>query len=122
MNLTETRVALAAEIEAAVAGTKWFPKRPTGVRDRSGWLVLTEISSEGCTFGMLRASFNAVLALGTDLEHAQSQIDDLIVPLHDAVAATGRCWGLKVVPDAVTISGNEYFVLTATFLTEIEVA
>jgi hypothetical protein len=119
MNLTETRVALATQLQASLTGTLWFPMRPSGVRDGSGWLVLTEISAEGATFGMLRASFNAVLALGADLTHAQTRIDELIVPLHDACVATGG-WGIKVTPDTVTIGGAEYFVLAATLLLDVE--
>ena len=67
MNLAETRVALAAQLQAEMAGTLWFPKRPSPAREGSGWLVLTRISSEGATFGTLVASFTAVLALGSDL-------------------------------------------------------
>lgn len=119
MNLTDTRTAICDSLQESMPATKWFPTRPAGARDLSGWLVLTDLSSEGCTFGTLRAGFTAVLLLSTDLDAATAKTDEYSVPLHRAVAGLG-VWGLVVRPDTIPVDGTDLYVLTATLLTDIE--
>jgi hypothetical protein len=119
MNLTDKRTAIIDVLQLQLPTTKWFPFLPSGLKSGSGWLVLTEISSEGMPFQALRATFNAVLALGTDLKHAQTQGDLLIVAFHDACMAT-ECWGIVATLDTITIGGADFYVLTATLMTEVE--
>lgn len=119
MSVTEVREQLCEQLADVVEGTKWFPYAPTPVRENTGWLSLTEVSSEGMQLRMLRVQFDAVLTLGADPLYAAKRMDDVSPTFHDTLASAGA-WGLTVRPFSLNIGESELFCVVATFYVEME--
>lgn len=116
--LTETRQNICDTLAEQLPGTTWMPRRPPGPKPGTGWLALTEVTSEGCTFGMLNVGFTAVLFLSTAEKTAQDLLDEQILDFHEAFI--GWATQVRVQPDLIPIGDNTLFTITATFLTEVE--
>jgi len=119
MSVTETRQEACARLAEALPGTTWFPKRPSGIRPDTGWLVLTGLTSEDCTHGELAVGFNAILVLGSNEVAATEAIDDRIVEFHEAFRGWARSVS-SVAPAEVPVGDNVLYTLVATFQTEVE--
>jgi hypothetical protein len=113
MSIADARATICAALTEALEGTKWYPKRPSGLRPDTGWVVLTGLTSENSTFAELQAGFNALLVLGSSEPAATDRMDDLILLFHEAVAGFG--YNISVAPQPVTVDDNVLYTLVATF-------
>jgi len=118
VSVTTARQDICDTLAEALDGTTWYPKRPGTLRPDTGWLVLTGLTSEGCTHGELAVSFNAILVLGSNEAAASEAVDDRIILFHEAFRGWARTVS-SVVPAEVPVDDNVLFTLVATFQMEV---
>jgi len=117
MTFTSRRTAIAAALTTALAGTTISPYRPSPLRTGSGWLDLKQVDTEDSTLGDLRASYEVVIAIGTDPQQSEQRLDELSAPLIEACADIGR--GVTVRPFIYNIDSTDFYCAVATLITEV---
>jgi hypothetical protein len=121
MSFSTRRAAVAAALTAELAGTGTVihPKIPIPLREGSGWLVLKRADTEETTYAELaRVTYDVVVALGTDPQLAEDQLDALAGPIITAAQAVGR--GITVSPITLNVDGTDFYCAVGTLITEVE--
>jgi hypothetical protein len=116
VNLADTRQRIADTLTSVLPGVSVYPHRPASVRANDGWTVLRSVAPS--TFGTCTATFDVLILIGVDEQHAAESLDRLSVALIDAI---GQHLGapITVVPQSLTADGADLYCCTATFLSEV---
>lgn len=118
MNLAKTRQHIADTLTSALPPeVRVYPHRPASVRAGDGWTLLRSIAPS--TFGTCTATFDVLIVIGIDEQHAAESLDRMSVALIDAI---GQHLGTPItaVPQSLTVDGAELLCVTATLLSEVD--
>ena len=117
MNLADTRQRIADTLTAALSDVRVYPHRPASVRAGDGWLLLRSLAP--ATFGTCQATFDVLICIGTDEQHAAESLDRMSVALIDTIGAHLGA-PITVVPQSLTVDGADLYCATATLLCEVD--
>lgn len=117
MSFATRRADIAAALTTALADTTIHAYRPNPLRAGHGWLDLKQADTEDTTYGDLRATYEVVIAIGSDPQYAEKRLDELSAPLLEACADIGR--GVTVRSLIYSIDGSDFCCAVATLITEV---
>lgn len=121
MSFAARRLEVAAALTEALTDTDTviYPVLPTPLKAGSGWLRIQQADTEDLTHGEIaRATYEVVVAVGTDSAGFEAKFDEIAAELIEACAGIGR--GVYVKPLIFTIDSADFYCAVATLITEVE--
>lgn len=121
MTVAARRAELATAITNGLDDIKVDPYKSPSQPPFTGWLQINQTDTEACTLGEVRLTVECLILVATDRTDFEKVQDVLTLPLIEAInGAGGRA--VVVEPAEITVDRATLYCLSATFVTESEVA
>ena len=118
MDLTATRQAIADALNT-VPGLNVRTRPMTTAKTNDGWVVVSRVAPAG--FTTVLVTFLAVVVLGPDATAAEARLDELAVPILDAILTELHAADVTLEPVALPVGLNAASMSALTVTLTLEV-